>query len=264
MSENVDNRLFDLRNCRILISNDDGINAPGLAVLESIARSLSDDVWVVAPETEQSGASHSLTMHRPLRLREIGPQRYAVDGTPTDCVLLAINSLLADRPPTLVLSGINHGNNIGEDITYSGTIACAMEATLLGVRAIAFSQRISPDQPIDWATAQRFAPSIIARLMAAPWPRHVLMNVNFPACAPEATRGVHAVRHFNRKIGDELDERIDPRGRRYFWIGPVRGEVDVPHDTDVHVLSHDGIAVTPIFLDMTHYQTLNDLKELFA
>lgn len=254
----------DFTGARILVSNDDGIHAAGLGVLEKIARTLTEDVWVVAPEMEQSGASHSLTMHRPLRLKQVGDRRYTVDGTPTDCVLLAINHLLADRKPTLVLSGVNHGNNIGEDITYSGTIACAMEATLLGVRAIAFSQRIEGDKPLSWAVAEKYGPEVVRKAMSVDWPRHVLVNVNFPAVAPDKVTGIQVVRHGNRKIGDELDERVDPRGRRYFWIGPVRGEAEVPADTDVHVVSHGGISVTPIYLDLTHYAAMDRLREAFA
>ncbi len=136
----MSDRPIDLAAARILISNDDGIEAPGLKLLTKVARTLSRDVWVVAPEQEQSGASHSLTLYRPLRVRKLGPRRFAVDGTPTDCVLLAVNVLLRDKRPSLVLSGVNAGGNLGEDVTYSGTVAAAMEATLLGVPAIALSQ----------------------------------------------------------------------------------------------------------------------------
>src|SRR5919206_2476347 len=139
--------------CRILISNDDGIRSPGIQVLEKIAREFSSDVWVVAPEMEQSGASHSLTTRRPLRLNEVGERRYAVDGTPTDCVLLAVKKLLRDRLPDLVLSGINGGSNVGEDLTYSGTVAAAMEATLLGIPAMALSQDFRDGEPVPWNTS---------------------------------------------------------------------------------------------------------------
>jgi len=254
----------DLRGRRILISNDDGIHATGLGVLERIARALSDDVWVVAPEAEQSGASHSLTLHRPLRLKEVGERRYTVDGTPTDCVLLAINHLMADRKPDLVLSGVNHGNNLGEDVTYSGTIACAMEATLLGVRAIAMSQRIEDDHAPYWETAERWGPEVVRKAAAIDWPRHVLVNVNFPHVPPDRVTGIRVVRHGNRKIGDQLDERIDPRGRRYFWVGPVRADATVEEDTDVHVVRDGGISVTPLHLDLTHYAALERLKGAFA
>src|SRR2546421_1822140 len=176
---------IDHNKCRILISNDDGIASPGIKVLEKVARELSNDVWVVAPEQEQSGASHSLTTRRPLRLRPVGEQRYAVDGTPTDCVLLAVKRLLRDRPPDLVLSGINAGGNVGEDLTYSGTVAAAMEATLLDIPAIALSQHYLDGEPIPWPTAERFAPEVIRRLTELPWPEHTLININFPFAGPQ-------------------------------------------------------------------------------
>jgi 5'-nucleotidase len=247
---------------RILITNDDGIHAPGLQVLERIARSLTDDVWIVAPETEQSGASHSLTIHRPLRLRSLGDRRFVVDGTPTDCVLLALNRVLEDRRPDLVLSGVNHGSNIGEDVTYSGTIAAAMEATLLGCRAVALSQHLDPSRPADWPTAEHWGPQVIRKVMAIDWPRNVLVNVNFPAVGPEEVAGIQVVRHGKRKIGDDLHERQDPRGRTYFWIGTLRGEDDVLPDTDVGVIMDNGIAVTPLDLDLTHYGVLDMLRDV--
>jgi 5'-nucleotidase len=253
----------DLSHARILVSNDDGIHAHGLSVLERIARQISDDVWVVAPEIEQSGASHSLTMHRPLRLKAIGEKRFTVDGTPTDCVLLAVNHLMRDRRPTLMLSGINHGQNLGEDVTYSGTIAAAMEATLLGVPAVAMSLRLEDDKPC-WETPERFGADIVRRALSRPLPPHVLINVNFPNRPSDAVTGVQVVRHGNSKIGDELEERTDPRGRRYFWIGPARSAADVAPETDLHVVLAGGIAVTPLFLDLTHYACLEGLKGAFV
>src|SRR5215216_5060147 len=151
----------DAGKCRILISNDDGIEAPGIQLLEKVARKLTDDVWVVAPELEQSGASHSLTTRRPLRLTEVAPRHYAVDGTPTDCVLLAVKRLLKDQVPHLVLSGINGGSNVGEDLTYSGTVAAAMEATLLGIPAMALSQDYTDGGPVPWQTAEAFGPEVM-------------------------------------------------------------------------------------------------------
>jgi 5'-nucleotidase len=253
----------DLSKARILLSNDDGIHAPGLEVLERIARSISDDVWVVAPETEQSGASHSLTIHRPLRLRQLGERRFVVDGTPTDCVLLAINHILKDRRPDLVLSGVNHGSNMGEDVTYSGTIAAAMEATLLGVPAIALSQHLDPTRPADWPTAERWGPEVVAKAMSVAWPRNVLVNVNFPSVGPDDVNGIHVVRHGKRKIGDDLHERVDPRGRTYFWIGTLRGQEDVLPDTDIGVIMENGISVTPLDLDLTHRPTLDAMGGIF-
>lgn len=248
---------------RILLTNDDGLNAAGLGELERLARELSDDVWLCAPATEQSAASHSLTIHRPLRLREVGEQRFTVDGTPTDCVLLAINHILADRKPDLVLSGINHGFNIGEDVTYSGTIAAAMEATLLGIRSMALSQEMA-DRPIDFATVRNWAPRLLRQLIAAEWPRNVLININFPARGPQEVTGVAVARHGNRKIGDELTERLDPRGRTYFWIGTARSDGEIAPDTDVFALQSGKITVTPLFLDLTHYPTIQTLQQALS
>ena len=250
---------LDLSKARILLSNDDGINAPGLAVLERIARSLSDDVWVVAPETEQSAASHSLTLHLPLRLRQIDERRFALDGRPTDCALLAINRVMRDRKPDLVLSGVNFGRNICDDVTYSGTIAVAMEATLLGVPAIALSQAVDGAGATDFAVAERFGAGLIRRLVGASWPETVLINVNFPACDPGAVTGVRVVPHGKRKIADDVCERVDPRGRTYYWIGPLHETDAVDPGCDLAVLAENGIAVTPLHLDLTHLPTVQTL-----
>lgn len=251
------------KDLRILLCNDDGIAATGFGVLERIAAELSDDVWVCAPEIEQSGASHSLTIHRPLRLRQLGERRFAVDGTPTDCVLLAVNHVLADRKPDIVLSGVNHGFNIGEDVTYSGTIAAAMEATLLGIRSMALSLEVGGKPPI-WETPAEWGPEVIRRCLAVDWPKGVLINVNFPARAPSEVKRISVARHGNRKIGDTLDERVDPRGRTYFWIGTARSEEEIAPDTDVFRLSQGEIVVTPLALDLTHYPTVETLSRVFA
>ncbi len=252
------------RPLRILLSNDDSIHATGFGALERIARSLSDDVWVCAPEVEQSGSSHSLTIHQPLRLRRLGEKRWAVAGTPTDSVLLAINHLMRDCRPDLVLSGVNHGRNIAEDVTYSGTIAAAMEATLLGVRAIALSQELPEDGPPDWRTAEHWGPEVIRRVIGLDWPKTVLLNVNFPAVEPEGVRGIAVVPHGSGKIGDELTERIDPRGRAYFWIGLVRSSGSAgTTETDVEVLRDGRISITPLNLDLTHYAMIDVLRRSF-
>src|SRR5207302_8403476 len=175
--------------CRILISNDDGIESPGIKVLEKIAGELSTDVWVVAPELEQSGASHSVTTRRPLSRKEAGHQRYTVDGTQTDCVLLAVKRLLRDHPPDLVLSGIHGGSNVGEDLTYSGTVAAAMEATLLGIPAIALSQDYRDGEEPPWQTGEAYGPEVIHRLLRLPWPEHTLFNINFPGVVPAEVSG---------------------------------------------------------------------------
>ncbi len=245
---------------RILVTNDDGIHAPGLALLEEIAREFTEEVWVVAPETDQSGASHSLTLRRPLRLRHIGPRHFAVDGTPTDCVLLALQHVIHE-PVDLVLSGVNRGGNLGEDVTYSGTVAAAMEATLLGVRAIALSQVHEDPHPMPWETARRFAPEVIARLWRAPWKAGVLINVNFPARAPGRVAGWRVTRQGRRKIGDQLVERLDPRGEPYIWIGSWRRQESHLEGTDLWAVERGFVSLTPIRLDMTDDESLVRLRE---
>jgi len=241
---------------RILISNDDGIEAPGLKVLERVARSLSDDVWVVAPDTEQSGAGHSLTLTRPLRIREIAEKRWAVNGTPTDCIMMAVNKIMADNLPTLILSGINRGGNLAEDVTYSGTVSVAMEGTLAGIPSIALSLCIRPELPVAWETAEQYAPQIIKDLMQFDWPRDVLMNVNFPAFPPEEVKGVRVTEQGRREmVGNNIEERVDPRGFTYFWFGLGR-EVGMPgHQADIKTVREKMISVTPLHLDLTHHET---------
>jgi 5'-nucleotidase len=173
---------------RILVTNDDGVHAPGLAIAEEIARHLSDDIFIIAPEFEQSGVAHSLSLNDPLRLREISPRHYALKGTPTDCVIMGVRKLMLDQPPDLVISGVNCGQNVAEDVTYSGTIAGAMEATILGIPAIALSQVydfFAGRQTIHWDCARAHGVAIVERLLAAGIPRNVLINVNFPNCRAE-------------------------------------------------------------------------------
>ena len=250
-------------NCRILISNDDGIDAPGIKVLEKIARELTDDVWIVAPEMEQSGASHSLTTRRPLRLNEIEPRRYAVDGTPTDCVLLAVKKLLRDHLPDLVLSGVNGGSNVGEDLTYSGTVAAAIEATLLGIPAMALSQDFRDGDPVPWANAQKFGPEVLHRLLKLPWPQTTLFNINFPPVLPEKVSGFAVTTQGKRAIADNLTEGVDPRGRPYYWIGPVREAGGAEPGSDVCALLDNKVSITPIYLDLTNVPVLASLRKIF-
>jgi 5'-nucleotidase len=257
-------RPIDLAEARVLLSNDDGIDAPGLLLLERIARELCGDIWVVAPEQEQSGASHSLTLRRPLRIRQCGEQRFAIDGTPTDCVLLGIKHIMRDRRPTLVLSGINAGGNAGEDITYSGTVAAAMEATLLDVPAIALSLQYTRGKgPLRWETAEAHAGEVIRRLVASPWPYNTLINVNFPDVPPDEVTGYAVTRQGRRKLGDNLSERIDPRGVPYYWIGPMRDEAPNQPGTDITALNQGAVTITPVFLDLTHVPALDELKKVF-
>ncbi|MBV8939383.1 MAG: 5'/3'-nucleotidase SurE [Alphaproteobacteria bacterium] len=255
---------------RILLTNDDGINAPGLKVLERIARKLTSDVWVVAPEQEQSGAAHSLTLHVPVRVRKITARRHAVSGTPTDCVLLALQQIIPARKPQgreaplkkvdLVLSGVNRGSNVGDDISYSGTVAAAMEATLLGVPAIALSQALDDDQPICWDTASAFAQTLIPELLRAGWPAGSFINLNFPACTKAAVKGVTVSPQGKRVMSVALHLRSDPRGRPYFWIGGDRDNAANGPEVDVAKLEEGFVTVTPVQMDMTDYPTLNRLK----
>jgi 5'-nucleotidase len=249
--------------CRILVSNDDGIDAPGIKVLEQIAHSLSDDVWVVAPELEQSGASHSLTTRRPLRLIERDERRFAVDGTPTDCILLAVKRVLRDRLPDLVLSGVNAGSNVGEDLTYSGTVAAAMEATLLGIPAIALSQDFRDGEELPWTTANDLGPEIVRRLLARPWPDTTLFNINFPAVLPDRIAGFAVTSQGKRTIADNLAEGVDPRGRPYYWIGQIREAGGAEPGTDVAALAERKVSITPIYLDLTNVPVLAALRQVF-
>lgn len=255
---------IDLARARILLSNDDGIHGPGLKVLERVARSLCKDVWVAAPEEEQSGASHSLTLRRPLRIRKTRARHYAIDGTPTDCVLLAVKHLMKEARPTLVLSGINAGANLGEDVSYSGTVAAAMEATILDVPAVAMSQHYDRSRKPLWATAEKWAPEVIRRLTGTPWPRNTLINVNFPDCKPEEVAGIVVARQGRREMSENLHERVDPRGRRYYWIGPLLDRKSPPANTDLSFIEERYVTVTPIFLDYTHVPALKELKKVFA
>jgi len=249
---------------RILVTNDDGINAPGLKVMETIARELTDQVWVVAPEVNHSGAGHSLTIRRPLRTRRVSERHYAVDGTPTDCVLLALQNILQSEQIDLVLSGVNHGHNLAEDVTYSGTVAAAMEATLLQVPAIAFSQACHERHPVKWKTAEHWGPQIVRPLLAMEWPKDVLINVNFPDCVVPSVKGVQVTRQGKQKAGDELIERIDPRGEPYVWIGLSRDQVDHADGTDVAAVRDQWVSVTPIQLDMTHHPSFAKLTNLLS
>jgi len=252
-----------ISTARILISNDDGINAPGIQVLERIARSLSDDVWIIAPEEEQSGAGHSLTLTKPLRIRKIEDKKWAVSGTPTDCVMMAVNHIMKDNLPTLILSGINRGGNLAEDITYSGTVSVAMEGTLAGIPSVALSQCIRPEQSTKWETAEKFAPVVLQRLLEEGWGKDILMNVNFPAFDPEEINGIKITEQGRREmIGNNIEERIDPRGFHYFWFGLGR-EVGLPgHETDIKTVREKWISVTPLHLDLTHHETREKLSDM--
>lgn len=261
--------IADLSGARILVTNDDGIGAPGIKVLERIARTLSRDVWVVAPETQQSAVSHSLTVRRPLRAARLGPRRFAVEGTPTDCVLVAVHDILGRRPPDLVLSGINMGANLGEDIGYSGTVAAAMEATLLGRRAIAVSLDLPerngrPAERPRWDSCAHWLPGIVCRLAAQAWPEQTLVNVNIPDRGPEAVAGVRVAHQGRRKQGLALEKRTDPDGRPYYWLVDWSKEEVQPRGSDLSAINEGAIAITPITIDFTARGFLADLRAAFG
>jgi 5'-nucleotidase len=248
---------------RILVTNDDGIHATGLKVLEKIARELSDDIWIVAPENEQSGASHSLTLVQPLRIRKVSARKFAVHGTPTDCVLLAVSQIIKGKRPDLLLSGVNRGANLGEDVTYSGTVAAAMEGTLLNVPSIALSQCMSFGHPVKWSTAAHHGAKLVRRLLAAGWPEGVLLNINFPDVAHDSVKGVVAAAQGRRDLSDvQFDARVDARGVPYYWIGFRRRLGTPPRQTDLATVLRGLISVTPLQLDLTHHKTMRDLSRV--
>lgn len=246
---------------RILVSNDDGIHAPGIRYLEEIARTLSDDVWVVAPESEQSGAGHSLTLTEPLRLRQVDEKRWAVRGTPTDSVMIAVNHIMKDQRPTLVLSGINRGANLAEDVTYSGTIAAAMEGTLAGIPSIALSQAVKPaPTPTNWTSSRSHAEATIRKVLAQGWPDNVLININFPSCDHDQVKGLRVTEQGQRDLGHlRVDQRTDTRGVPYYWFALSREPGKPGHETDLKYVREGWISVTPLHLDLTHFETRRTL-----
>jgi 5'-nucleotidase len=252
---------------RILVTNDDGINAPGLVVLEQIARAFSDDVWIVAPAEEQSGAGHSLSLSRPVRLRRHAERRYSVTGTPTDAVTIALRKVL-DAPPDLVLSGVNRGANLGDDVTYSGTVSAAFEGALAGFPAIALSQVYSTEglgDDVSFDAAAGWGERVLAPLLNAPFAERTLVNINFPPIAAADVRGIRVVRQgFHDYARGSVVEGTDPRGYRYYWFGLHGIEHTPGHETDLEAIADGYVAVTPLQLDFTHEASLATLAERFA
>ncbi|USG59878.1 5'/3'-nucleotidase SurE [Sneathiella marina] len=249
---------------RILLSNDDGFDAPGMEILRRIAEALSDDIYVVAPAKEQSGASRSLTLHDPLRINKFSDREYSVEGTPTDCVMMAMNYLFKDKQPDLILSGVNRGGNLGEDVLYSGTVAAASEGTLLGVRSVAISQCILDAEVIHWDTAGDMAPQIISKLLETPWGDDVLMNINFPAVSKDDVSAVKLTSQGKRDLSNlSIDDRVDARGRDYFWLGYRPSFGDPPVGTDLRAVVSQEVSVTPLKLNLTEQQLATRLSKVF-
>ncbi|MFN4113206.1 MAG: 5'/3'-nucleotidase SurE [Sphingomonadaceae bacterium] len=251
---------------RILVTNDDGINAPGIALLEEIARHFSDDVWVVAPADNQTGAGHSLTLSTPVRLRKHSERRWSVTGTPTDAVTMGLKVVL-DSPPDLILSGINAGANLGDDITYSGTVSAAMEGALAGIRSIALSQVMTPEAPPSgdrFEAARAWASKAIAPLLASPFAQRTLVSINFPALAPDAIKGIRVARQgFHDYSRGSVVEKRDPRGFRYYWFGLDAVEHTRGHDSDLEAIEDGFVSVTPLQLELTHHASLAALRERY-
>ena len=252
---------------RFLLTNDDGINARGLKLLETVARRLSDDIWIVAPAEEQSGAGHSLTLTQPVRLRHHDERRFSVTGTPTDAVMLALAHVMKDNPPDIVLSGINRGANLAEDVTYSGTVSAAMEGALAGVRSIALSQAYSREgmgDTVPFAAAEAWAERVLRPLLDVDSGPGTLININFPALPPREVKGIRICRQGLRDYGRlKIVQRTDPRGYDYFWfgLGPM---VQTPgHSTDLEAMDDGFVSVSPLHLDLTHEPSLQSLRETF-
>lgn len=251
---------------RILLTNDDGIHAEGLMVLERIARTISDDVWVVAPETDQSGFAHSLSLSEPLRIRKVDEKHYAVRGTPTDCVIMGVRSVMPE-PPDLVLSGVNSGSNIADDVTYSGTVAGAMEGTLIGIRSIALSQSYQfhdDGRIVPWRTAESLAPDLLNKLISTDLPKGVFLNVNFPNCEAEEVEGVEVTSQGKYVHGLWVDERQDGRGLPYYWLRFGKQMNEPVKGTDIHALDARKISVTPMKLDLTAHETRDALAAVLG
>ncbi len=238
------------------MSNDDGVLSAGLEALAAAMASLGE-VWVVAPEVEQSAASHAISLHRPLRIRKVRERWYSVDGTPTDCAYLAIHHLMKDELPRIAVAGINHGPNLADDVIYSGTVAAAMEASLLGVPAIAFS--LVSRKALDFAPAARFARSLVAVALLEALPPRVLLNVNVPEGQPEGYAVTRLGRH---SYGNAVVENVDPRGRRYYWIGGnAYQHEDIPGSDCNAVFDQHLVSVTPMLLDLTDEALLQRLTQ---
>ena len=252
---------------RILLTNDDGIHASGLRVLEGIARQFSDDIWICAPSEEQSGAGHSLSLSRPVRLRRHDERRFSVTGTPTDSVMLGLMKAM-DSPPDLILSGVNRGANLGDDVTYSGTVSAAIEGTLAGIRSIALSQVYAKEGMADavpFAAAEAWGARVIAPLLDAPFAERTLVNINFPPIPAEAVKGIRVVRQgFHDYARGSVVEGKDPRGFPYYWFGLHGIEHTPGHNTDLEAIADGYVSVTPLMLDLTHESSLAVLSERFS
>ncbi len=240
---------------RVLVSNDDGVDAPGIKILAEGLRDAGHEVYVVAPDRDRSGASNSLTLDLPIRLKRIDHYTCSVAGTPTDCVHLALTGML-EFEPDIVVSGINNAANLGDDVIYSGTVSAAMEGRFLGLPAVAMSLVSRNHDPKHLATAARAAVEIVERLKADPLPADTILNVNVPDLPWEQVKGFEVTRLGNRHRSEACLPQSDPRGNTVYWIGPAGAEQDAGPGTDFHAVRTGNIAITPIHVDLTRYQAL--------
>lgn len=240
----------------ILVTNDDGVHAPGLKILHEAMRAHGRPI-TIAPERDNSAVSHSLTMNRPLRVKELGADIYAIDGTPTDCITIGVGKVLTERP-ALVVSGINPGGNLGDDVTYSGTVSAAVEGTMLGIPSLAIS--LAGEEPFCYETAAAFASRLAAHVLANPLPRDTLLNVNVPNVMPDKINGVQFTRQGRRIYDGAIKETLDPWGRKHYWIGGGTPSWDEDEETDGRVVLANRISITPIHLDLTNHEALAYLR----
>jgi 5'-nucleotidase len=244
----------------ILISNDDGINAKGLRTLrDTLAEEF--DIMVVAPDKQQSASSHSLTLHNPLRVEKLDDINLTVNGTPTDCIMLAVRELMKDDTPELVISGINHGANVGDDVTYSGTVAAAFEGSLLGIPSLAISLDNHGKKDSDFGFAAEFARKVVRDILDKKFPSKILLNINVPDINRSACEGVSITRLGKRHYKDAIVRKTDPRGRDYYWVAGTPLSEGAEKDTDIYALNTNRISVTPLHLDLTHHPTIATLKK---
>ncbi|MBI1215399.1 MAG: 5'/3'-nucleotidase SurE [Alphaproteobacteria bacterium] len=255
----------DITKARILISNDDSLHAEGIKVLEEILREITPNIWVVAPENQQSAAGHSLTIYSPLRLKKYDENHYSVYGTPTDSVLVGVKQVMRDFKPDLVLSGINHGQNTADDVTYSGTIAAAIEATLMQIPAIACSQDFDEDggQP-EWDIARKLLPKILTSFQGKSWETNVLMSVNFPRPKNGVEPEIRVVPQGHYSMEDQpMIDCVNPRGKPYYWVGPPPKRDEQDPTRDMGALKAGHATITPLSLNLTHHPTLKQLEGIF-
>jgi 5'-nucleotidase len=241
----------------ILVSNDDGIYAPGLQSLAAALRQIGRAV-IIAPEQNNSAVSHSLTMHKPLRVKKMDHDTYSINGTPTDCVTLGIGKILPEKP-ALVVSGINPGANLGDDVSYSGTVSAAIEGTMHGVPSVAVS--LAGEAPFNFTPAAAIAAALCRLVLARGLPADTLLNVNIPNSSMEEITSIRFTRQGRRTYDDAIKETFDPWGKKHYWIGGGRPTWDGGEDTDSSVIEMGGISITPIHLDLTNYDALDLLQK---